>query len=127
MKSFIISFISIGILICGWGIFVHYADNHLHDLMNMIDEEILADANEGDWDSSAESFQELSNKWHDQKKIYSLFLDTEAVNNTDFSIARAKKYIESKDLALSAGELNCIREQLGFLHLNEIISLENII
>lgn len=127
MKSFIISLISIGLLVGSWAVFVNYADNNLHDLMNQIDDDILTSAYAGDWDKASKEFRSLSDKWHKQKKIYTLFIDTKAVNETDFSIARAKKYIKSEDLALSAGELNCIKEQLKFLHLNEIISIENII
>jgi len=127
VRSLVISLISIGILVTSWIVFVNYADKNIHELMNMIDDDILISANAGDWDKASDDFKNLSDKWHKQKKIYSLFIDTKAINDTDFSIARAKKYIGTKNLSLSAGELNCIKEQLGFLHLNEILSIENII
>jgi hypothetical protein len=46
--------------------------------------------------------------------------------DTDFSIAKAEAYIAMQDVALSMGELSHIKEQLGFLHSNELITLENI-
>ncbi len=126
MKSLIVSIISIAVLVTVWGIFVNYADKNIHQLMNTIEDDIIISVYEEDWDKASEKFKYLSDKWHKQKKVYSFFFDTSAVMDTDFSIARAKGYIKSQNISLSAGELNCIKEQLGFLHLNELISLDNI-
>jgi len=126
MKSLVISIISIGIIAASWGIFVNYADKNIHELKNIIEDEITISVYAEDWDSAKTQFKELSDKWHKQKKVYSFFLDTAAVMETDYSIARAKNYIYAEDVPLAAGELNCIGEQLGFLHLNELFTLDNV-
>ena len=126
MKSLIISVVSIAVLITSWIIFVNYADKNIHQLMNTIEDDIIVNVYEEDWNSASDKFKDLSEKWHKQKKVYSFFFDATAINNTDFSISKAKDYIKSQNISLAAGELNCIKEQLGFLHLNELITLDNV-
>lgn len=126
MKSLIISIVSIAVVVIAWGIFVNYSDKNIHELMNKVEDDILISVYAEDWEQAADQFQDLSEKWHKQKKVYSFFFNTTAINDTDYSIARAKNYIYAKDVPLAAGELNCIKEQLAFLHLNELISLDNV-
>lgn len=126
MKALFISIISIGILLTSWGFFVNYADKNLHELTRMIEKDIMISVYSGDWQNAELKYKDLSEKWHKQKKIYTFFFDTSAVMDTDYSIARAKNYIYAEDIPLASGELNCIKEQLGFLHLNELITLDNI-
>jgi hypothetical protein len=79
-----------------------------------------------EWDRAEKQFDKASKDWHRQKKIYTFFFNTKEINDTDYSIARAKYYIRTRDAALASGELNCVQEQLKFLHLNELITLDNI-
>jgi hypothetical protein len=126
VKTLFISILGMAVIIASWSIFVNHADDNIHKLINSIEEDILISVYAEDWDNAADQFDRLSKDWHDQKKIYSFFFNTTDINNTDFSIARTKKYISTKDRSLASGELNCIKEQLGFLHLNELITLDNV-
>ncbi|MEL7655662.1 MAG: DUF4363 family protein [Bacillota bacterium] len=126
MRALIISIISISVFVAGWGIFVNYADKNIHELKNMIEKEITVSVYAEDWDNAKVQLKDLSDKWHKQKKIYTFFFDTRAVMETDYSIARAKNYINAENIPLASGELSCINEQLGFLHLNELITIDNI-
>lgn len=126
MKSLIISIVCLGILVGGWFVFANFADDTLHSLMNYIEEDIMAETIDEDWSAAQKSMDNLSHRWHRYKKIYVFFLNTDDINQTDYSIARADYYIKAKDLSNSTGELACIKEQLRFLHLNETITLENI-
>lgn len=126
MRTLIISVISLSILVIGWCIFVRYADDNLHKLINRIDDDITVSVNSEEWEKASDSFKKLSESWHKQKKVYSLFMDTSAINETDYSIAKAKAYISAKNIPLATGELSCIKEQLSFLHLNELISIDNV-
>jgi hypothetical protein len=126
MKALIISIVSIAVLIIGWCIFVNYSDQSIHGMMNSIEDDIIINVYAENWDKAEDQFNHMSSEWHKKKKVYSFFFNTSVINEADYSIARAKSYIHAKDLSQSAGELNCIKEQLGFLHLNELITLENI-
>lgn len=126
MRTLLISILFMVVIITSWSIFVNYSDENIHKLMNTLEDDILISVNAEDWDKAEDQFDKLSKKWHKQKKVYSFFFNTTDINNTDYSIARAKHYIYTKDVTLSSGELNCIKEQLGFMHLNELITLDNI-
>ncbi len=126
MRSLIISIISLVVIITVWGFFVNYADKNIHELTGIIEDDILENVYAQNWDKAENQVSDLSKKWHDQKKTYTFFFDTAAVMETDYSIARAKQYIAAKDVTLASVELSCIKEQLGFLHLNELITLDNI-
>lgn len=126
MKALIVSIVSLTIVVAGWGFFVNYSDKSIHRLMNSIEDDIITSVYTQDWAKAEDQFDDLSKKWHKQKKIYSFFFNTIDINDTDFSIARAKYYIRTKNVSLASGELNCVKEQLGFLHLNELVSLDNV-
>ncbi|QOX65606.1 DUF4363 family protein [Anoxybacterium hadale] len=126
MKALIISAASMVIIIASWGIFVNYADSNLHELTGMIEDDILVSVYSEDWEKAVTQIESLTEKWHKQKKVYTFFFNTSAVMETDYSIAKAKNYIKSNSVPLASGELSCIKEQLGFLHLNELITLDNI-
>jgi hypothetical protein len=126
VKALIISIISVAVLITSWGIFVNYSDKTIHKLMNSIEDDILISVYAEDWGKAEKQYNDFSKKWHKQKKIYTFFFNTKDVNDTDYSIARAKNYIYAKNVPLASGELNCIQEQLKFLHLNELITIDNV-
>lgn len=126
MKALVAAIAAMIIIVSSWGVFVSYSDKHIHELMDLIEDDILIDVYAGEWISAESHFKRLSKEWHQQKKIYSFFFNNNDVNETDYAIARAKDYIKAKDAPLAAGELNCINEQLKFLHFNELASFDNI-
>ena len=126
MRALITSILCVAVIIASWSIFVNYSDKNIHKLMNTIEDDILISIYAEDWDKAEDQLNDLSKKWHKQKKVYSFFFNTMDINDTDFSISRAKNYVYAKDIPLASGELNCVKEQLGFLHLNELITLDNV-
>ena len=126
MRSFIISIVSLLILmVIGIGYSI-YSDKELHSYISEIEENIIISVENEDWQAADNDFAKLSRDWHKYKKIAAFFLQTDAINDTDYSIARAKYYIKSKDVSNASGELSCLKEQLTFLHFNETISPQNI-
>ncbi|WP_027399917.1 DUF4363 family protein [Anaerovorax odorimutans] len=126
MKSLSISTLCLVILIVGWFIFADFADDTLHNLMNYIEDDIITYASNENWEEASKNMEDLNKRWHRYKRIYAFFLSTDDINETDYSIARAIYFIKSEDVSNSTGELNCIKEQLRFLHFNETLTLENI-
>lgn len=126
MRSLIVSFISIAVVVSGWCIFVNFSDRNIHHLINMIEDDIMVSVNAEDWEKASEHIDELSGKWHEQKKIYTFFFDTTDIMDTEYSISKAEHYIKAKDISLASGELNLVRVQLEFLHKNELITLDNV-
>lgn len=126
MRTLIASIVIMAATITIWGFFVRYSDKTIHDLMGTIEDDVLISVQSENWGDASDQFRKLSEKWHKQKKIYSFFFNSKDINDTDYSIARAKEYIHTENKSLASGELNCIREQLKFLHANELITLDNV-
>lgn len=126
MKALVTSILIMVLLLGSWWGFSYFADNSLHELMETSKKDILKAIADEDWQKADNKMKEVSEQWHKDKKIYSLYFRTSAINDTDYSIARAKEYIKRKDSSNSSGEISCLIEQLKFLHGNEILSIENL-
>lgn len=126
MRNFIISIICLGTLVGIWAAFDSYSADKIGSYMDTIEQEVIKTIEQEKWDTAYESFQRFSQDWHEYKKKAAFFLDTQAINETDYSIARALYYIKAKDISNSSGELSCLREQLKFLEYNESLAIGNI-
>lgn len=126
MKALVISFVCIAIIIIGWGIFVNFSDDHIHGLINTVEDELMVSVNAEDWGKASEQIDQFSERWHKHKKVYTFFYDTADLRDAEFTIAKVEYYIKAKDLSLASGELALIKEQLGYLHLNELITIDNV-
>lgn len=127
MRNFVVSIICLGLLIGVWVVFDHYSKETIQGYMDQIDNNIIKTVEtEEQWGKAYSDFEALSKDWHKYKKSAAFFLDTEAINDTDYTIARAKYYIKAEDVSNASGELACLKEQLQFLHYNESLSWGNI-
>lgn len=126
MRNFVISVICLSLLVGVWCVFDSYSDKTLHGYIEDIEDNIIIAVEDGKWDQASVDFEALSVSWHKYKKSAAFFLDTQTINDTDYSIAKAKYYIKAKDDSNSTGELNCLKEQLTFLDYNESLNWGNI-
>lgn len=127
MRNFIVSILCLILLLGIWTIFDSYSNQKIHNYQYQLEENILSSVENREWDQALSDFQALSRDWHQYKKKAAFFLDTSAINDADYSIARAKYYIKEKDASNASGELACLKEQLTFLHYNETIAPGNIL
>ncbi len=126
MRNFIISIVCLGILVGAWAVFGFYSNHTIDRYEQALEDSIIKAVETEQWEKAYTEFRELSEDWHRYKKAAAFFLDTQAINDTDYSIAKAKYYIKAKDVSNSSGELACLKEQLVFLHQNESITWGNI-
>lgn len=126
MKAFLISASLMIIFLGCWLGFSYYADITLNDIMDIGKNEVNVAIKDGDWADASTDMAKLSDKWKEHRKIYSLFFRTSVMNETDFAIAKATEFIDAEDESNSSGEVSNIVEQLKFLNLNELFTLENI-
>lgn len=126
MRNFIISIACLGILVGAWAVFGFYSNQTIDSYEHMLEDDIISAVEAEEWEKAWEEFQSFSQDWHRYKKPAAFFLDTQAINDADYSIAKAKYYIKARDVSNSSGELACLKEQLVFLHQNESITWENI-
>ena len=95
--------------------------------MDILKKEIIPAVEAEQWEESKQLMKELDKDWHKYKKVALLFLDTQTVNEIDYSLARAIKYVKAEDVSNSSGELNSMIEQLTFLKKNDEVSASNIL
>lgn len=127
MRDLIVSAIAVSALIAVWLLFSAYSDSRIESFTHTIEAEILPMVEEENWPESNKQISALNESWHRYKKTALLFLDTESINEIDYSLAKSLKYIAACDLSNSSGELLVLHEQFIYLSTNEKISLANIL
>ena len=126
MRSFLISIASLLVVIGAYFAFITYTHSELDEMMSLIDTEISQSVIDEDWPAAQSQFERLSDQWHDHQHIFSFFLDTSAMLDTDFAIARTEGYMKTEEQAAALAELYGIREQMNFLYRNELINIDNV-
>ena len=54
------------------------------------------------------------------------FLDTQTINEIDYSMAKSVKYVNAEDVSNASGELSAMLEQLTFLCSNDEVNWGNV-
>ena len=111
MRDLIISAAIMIVLIGGWLIFDSYSENHLSDFADYIIDDIIPAVEEENWEESIAMIADFSDDWHEYRKKALMFLDTDEINEIDFS----------------SGELNSLAEQLIFMYEQQDIKAANIL
>ncbi len=127
MRDLIISIAAVALLIGTWLVFFDYSSDNIDSYTHSLKKEIIPAVEAEQWEESKQLMKELDKDWHKYKKVALLFLDTQTVNEIDYSLARAIKYVKAEDVSNSSGELNSMIEQLTFLKKNDEVSASNIL
>ena len=127
MRDLIISIVAVALLIGTWLVFFDYSSDNIDSYTHTIKKEILPAVEAEQWEESEQLMKNLNEDWHKYKKVALLFLDTQTVNEIDYTLARAIKYVKAEDVSNASGELNAIIEQLKFLKKNDEVSAANIL
>lgn len=126
MRALAVSSICLAVLLAGWGVFHYISAEKTDEYISEIKEVIIPAVRAENWAAAKAGFDEFGRDWHRYKKTAAYFFDTAALNEVDYSVARAEEFIRAEDPSNSAGELAALREQFKFLHKNESISMGNI-
>ena len=127
MRDLIISIIAVALLIGTWLIFFDYSSDNIDSYTYSLKKEIIPAVEAEQWEESKQLMKNLDKDWHKYKKVALLVLDTQTVNEIDYTLARAIKYVKAEDVSNSSGELNSMIEQLTFLKKNDEVSASNIL
>ena len=127
MRDLIIYIVAVALLIGTWLVFFDYSSDNIDSYTYTIKKEILPAVEAEQWEESKQLIKSLNKDWHKYKKVALLFLDTQTVNEIDYTLARSIKYVKAEDVSNSSGELNAMIEQLKFLKKNDEVSAANIL
>ncbi|MCI8609375.1 MAG: DUF4363 family protein [Firmicutes bacterium] len=126
MKDLLAATLAVVLLIGSWLAFFQYSESQLEGFNHKIQSDILPAIEEESWDQSIDLLKELNQDWHKYRKISLFFLNTDAINEIDYSLAKSIKYAQAEDVSNSTGELNAMIEQIKFLIGNDRVTLDNI-
>ena len=101
MRDLIISIAAVALLIGTWLVFFDYSSDNIDSYTHTLKKEIIPAVEAGQWEESKDLMKELDKDWHKYKKVALLFLDTQTVNEIDYTLARAIKYVKAEDVSLS--------------------------
>lgn len=79
------------------------------------------------WQTANDELSIVQENWDNNATWWSVILDHQEIDRIDLSIERLKKFIESKDPALSLGEVTSLKLYFDFIHDNEKLNLKNIL
>ena len=127
MRPLLISVVTLAVALTASAIFINFADEDVHQMVAVIDQQVMPAVLNEDWDTAKESFQKAQSIWQRHKTAYIFFSDASAVQETEMSFHRMHGYLSGEDKADCAGELSSLKRHLLFLHEYEIISIENVI
>ena len=79
-----------------------------------------------DWETAVKHSEKLEKLWEQKAKWWPVFLDHQEMDNIEFSLARVKEYVTSKDDALSLGQLSELKLMIEHIPRKEAVNLTNI-
>ncbi|MGS0763495.1 DUF4363 family protein [Syntrophomonas curvata] len=105
--------------------FNHSLQETTNDLSRQISVISLTIAQQ-DWEAAAQQSKQLEQMWEEKARWWPAFLDHQEMDNIEFSLARVKEYVISRDKALSLGQLSELKLMIEHIPRKEAVNLENI-
>lgn len=105
--------------------FNHSLQATTDDLSQQIGQISLA-MRQQEWEAAVKQSEQLEQLWEEKAKWWPVFLDHQEMDNIEFSLARVKEYVASRDQALSMGQLSELKLMIEHIPRKEAVNLENI-
>ncbi|AEG60799.1 DUF4363 family protein [Desulforamulus ruminis] len=87
---------------------------------------VTREIKEANWDEAGRGIAAMEENWDHMGKWWPVVLDHQEMDNIEFSLAKAKAYIEEKEMALSLGQLSELKLMILHLPEREALTLRNI-
>lgn len=126
MRNFIVSMISLLIVISLWVGFSVYSGKMTDALQTQSQKLITSSISREDWASAETDYRQLSELWHRYKKTASIFLDAKDINEIDSTMDKAYLYMKAQDVSNSTGEFSYLKDKFQFLYQNDTLSFSNV-
>lgn len=126
MKQLIILSIAVALII-GLGLWVnHSLDVAAKDLNRSI-QSIKQEVEQDNWQEAKEKVEALEKQWQKVGAWWPIVMDHQEIDNIEFSLAKLKEYIATKNKSLSMGNLSELKLMILHLPEKETINLTNIL
>jgi len=119
--------ITVTVLLLALGFWSNYSlQASSHELAKHIDI-ISRDVRNGQWQAAHEHNRVLQQTWDKKAKWWPVFLDHQEMDNIEFSLARVKEYVASKNKPLSLGQLSELKLMVKHIPEKEALNIKNIL
>lgn len=82
---------------------------------------------QGQWDSSGDKLAQMRTYWDKTKYWWTILLEHQEIDNIDVSISRLQRYIDTKGLSLSLGEVSTLKMLVDHIADTQAFTLRNIL
>lgn len=104
----------------------HELQDSTRDLTRQIDRvEVLV--NDNHWEAAMKQTELLEKVWKQEAKWWPIFLEHQEMDNIEFSMAKFKEYVASKNNSLAQGQLSEIKLMIEHIPRKEEVNLINIL
>lgn len=90
-------------------------------------EDVCDSINSGKWDEARKQISDIEKTWEKTEKTWDMLVDHFEIDNIEMSLKKSKQYIETKDAALSLGELETLKFMVEHIYKKEAFELGNIL
>ena len=106
------TYIMVGVIILLLGVGTFWYSDYIHKSADSIVEKLnhvegLIQVEK--WEEAEVELSKMEKEWKETKKMWSILLHHQEIDNIDISLKRAEKYIEGKSPVLGLGELSALR------------------
>ncbi len=126
MKVFIVTTLMFLLVITGWFLAYTYLNNiyfELSDGFAMLSQTI----EEQSWKSAIKQLSEINKQWEKNRERLNLFINHQEIHEIDLSLARAKQYIQQKEISTSLAEIEVLKKLIYMIKEDESLMLNNIL
>ena len=114
-------------LIIGLGIWNNHSLHISTEKMTGQIERVMEEIDTHRWGEARQQTTQLEKSWHDNAKWWPVFLDHQEIDNIEFSLAKVKKYVATRNAPLAQGQLSELHLMLKHIPEKEAVNLENVL
>lgn len=115
------------ILLVGGGLWINHSLAVAAEELSHNVRQITEEVQKSDWHQANQHVKELEKDWNRIGSWWPVVLDHQEIDNIEFSLAKVKEYIASKNTVLSLGQLSELKLMILHLPEKEEINLKNIL
>ena len=104
----------------------HSLQQSTKDLSRQI-ERVSQEIKQEQWEASQKQNQQLERTWQEKARWWPIILDHQEIDNIEFSLAKVKEYVASRNLPLALGQLSELKLMIEHIPRKEAVNLENIL
>ncbi|MDD3880368.1 MAG: DUF4363 family protein [Syntrophomonas sp.] len=104
----------------------HSLQESTKDLSQQI-ERVSQEIKQEQWEAAHKQHRQLEKTWQEKARWWPVVLDHQEIDNIEFSLAKVKEYVASRDLPLALGQLSELKLMIEHIPRKEAVNLENIL